>query len=428
MIEYYLLPSISCNLSATIIVPSSKSETNRFLILQHLFGNAFCIHNSSVANDSILLTKILKNIPTIIDVEDAGTCLRFLIPFLALKQHVNSDNSSVFTIKGSERLSLRPIKELVQALQNIGAEIAYVDKIGQLPITITSKNNRGGILKFSHLPSSQFISALLLVGAFLPDGICVQLPITELLSESYIQLTIYILQTIGIVVHTSYTASIISYTILPQKLIPAPSYTITGDWSGASYWYLLAALSHTAAIALPYLCYPSMQGDAAIVDLAATYWQVETEITEQGVILHKKNTTSQKEDSINTVIDAKNFPDIVPTLVVGFGLLGKKTTICNVKTLLVKECNRIEALQTELAKLNIHVHYDMLDDILYVDGSKLIIPTTPIYFCTYDDHRIAMSLAAVGLFSSQVYVDSVAVVNKSYPDFWNQLSTTAFPL
>jgi 3-phosphoshikimate 1-carboxyvinyltransferase len=406
--------------ASTIITPSgaielsitgSKSETNRLLLLQALYSN-IQIENASNSDDSEVMIEALQqltNNPTTIDVHHAGTAMRFLTAFFAIQE-----NKEV-VITGSSRMKERPIKVLVDALQELGAEIYYKEKNGYPPLHIIGKKITKNKISIPANVSSQYISALLLVAPKLENGLEITLQ-GKITSLPYINMTLSLLKEIGVT--TSFEKNIISvqpttYNLQPTTLI------VESDWSSASYWYSIIALSEIGtAITLSHFKKNSLQGDAVLPEIYNNFG-VKTvfennKITLQKVENHQLSTIS---------FELNNSPDIAQTIAVTCFGLGITCDLFGLHTLKIKETNRLLALKIELEKLGAKVV--ITNDSLHIQSSK--INTKNCVINTYQDHRMALAFAPLAI-KFPLIIQDAQVVSKSYPTFWNDLKTVGFKI
>ncbi|MDB5283420.1 MAG: 3-phosphoshikimate 1-carboxyvinyltransferase [Bacteroidota bacterium] len=395
-------------IKARITVPGSKSESNRLLILNALSGNKLTLENLSTARDTRQLVQILSEEKKTIDVLDAGTSMRFLTGYYcASNQHK--------IITGSERMKERPIGPLVSALSEIGFDVRYLDKEGFPPIEIVP-------VKFDRLEkeafiegnvSSQFITALLLIAPSLPNGLRLNFT-TELTSRPYIEMTLQILQNSG--VKYDWTDNVIE--VKPHKL-QTGAFSVGGDWSSASYWYSIAFLAEEAEIFLEGMKDDWTQGDQAIVDWMKRFGVI-TEFNSQGALLRKIKVEYPKLMKMSF----KDNPDLAQTFAAMFAAKNIYATFNGVETLKIKETDRIEALRNELRKFNVHFDYSEMYEFYQLKGT-VRVPEVPIK--TYNDHRMAMSFAPLGLLG-EIHIEDPQVVEKSYPTFWSDLVKAGFKI
>lgn len=392
-----------------ITITGSKSESNRLLLLQAFFPQIE-IKNLSNSQDTQVMQKALQANSNSIDVGHAGTAMRFLTSYFASK------NNSHITLTGSERMKQRPIKILVDALLTLGATIFYEEKEGFPPLKIIGTSLKGGVVTIPANVSSQYISALLLLGATLQDGITLYLE-GKITSRPYIEMTLSLLKKVGI------ASTFIEQTIhvKPQHSIAPVSVTVESDWSSASYFYSIIALSKAASITLGSFLEASVQGDR---EIAAIYKNLGVQ-----TIFHKDGTITLSKTKLNTppvsslVLELNNTPDIAQTIAVTCFGLGMGCDLYGLHTLKIKETDRLEALKTELEKLGATIVIS--DDSFHLQPSQGINPQITIH--TYDDHRMAMAFAPLGLLTT-LYIDDPNVVSKSFPDFWEALKMLGFTI
>jgi len=402
------LKSKVLNLKSEIKITGSKSETNRLLLLKALYPN-IVIENTSNSDDSEVMNAALTNITNTVDVRHAGTAMRFLTAYFASKE-----NSNVI-LTGSSRMKERPIKILVEALNQLGSKIEYLENDGFPPIKIKGKKLTLSKVSLQANLSSQYISALLLIAPSLQNGLELEL-IGEITSISYINMTLNLLQEIG--VETSFIGNIIVVKHKTQNPKPKTQ-TVESDWSSASYFYSIVALSKVGTqIVLSSFKENSLQGDAV---LATIYQQmgVETHF-EKGKITLIKNS---KPINQNIKIDLNNAPDIAQTIAVTAFGLGIGCQLTGLHTLKIKETDRLEALKKELSKLGAAI--SVTNESLQLEPSKSINSNQNI--ATYNDHRMAMAFAPLAL-KTNINIENAEVVSKSYPDFWNDLIKLGFEI
>jgi len=395
-----------------IVLPFSKSITNRAYLIKKISNQHFNIINPSFSSDSENLRaniKLLDNClvfdkPQIIDIGDAGTNMRFLTALLSITH-------GIWILSGSERMKQRPIKELVDTLISLGADIKYVEKNGFPPLLIKGKKIEGGEILVDSEISSQFISALLLIAPVLKNGLKIKFS-GKKVSYSYIMMTLKVLQHFGIIYHEGG-----DYIFVDEQNFIKKDIEIEADWSSASYWYEVAALSKKSNIKLKGLKKLNLQGDEIVAEIFEMFG-VSTFYDNESITL-KKNGKVTKNISLNCC----NFPDLVPAIAFTAAGLGISTKLTGVGHLIHKESNRIEAIANEINKLGVEC---------YFDSDKIILASTKInfekevIFKTYNDHRLAMSLAPLALKTGTINIDNCDVVAKSYPHFWNDLIKVGF--
>ena len=411
-----LLQSSSIQHPAFIKITGSKSETNRLLLLQALYPN-LTLENTSNSDDSEVMQKALNSQFTIhnselIDVHHAGTAMRFLTSFFAIHE------GKEVVITGSSRMKERPIKVLVDALNQLGAEISYEENEGFPPIRIKGKKLTQNKVSLPANVSSQYISALLLIAPKLENGLELILE-GEITSVPYIKMTLALLNEIG--VKASFVGNKISvkpqFTLEPEanraKLIHNSQFIIESDWSSASYWYSIVALSEIGIqISLSSYKENSLQGDSALVEIYQDFG-VETTFNSDNSITISKTKNCQLS-IVNYQLN--NCPDIAQTIsVTSFGL-GIACDLTGLHTLKIKETDRLEALKIELTKLGAEI--SVTNDSLHLKSSSGIKQNISI--STYQDHRMAMAFAPLAL-KVPITINQAEVVSKSYPDFWKDL-------
>ncbi len=402
----YRITKSSPILKGEIKVASSKSISNRLLIIRALNKKPFQLFNISESEDTRVLQHALESQQTVIDIGHAGTAMRFLTAYFA-----SSDRDVVLT--GSERMKQRPIGNLVKALQDLGAYIQYLEKEGYPPLYIKGRRLEGGKVKIDGSISSQFISALLMVAPTFKNGLEIVLE-NQVISSDYIQMTIKIMEQSGVKVQQKERVLI----VMPQEYNGRDTF-IEGDWSGVSYWYEAAALSKESEIHILSLQKNSVQGDARCAEIFSILG-IETTFTDEGIILKKKNKppTHLKYDFINN-------PDIVQTTAVTCVILGIPFRFSGTQSLRIKETDRILALQNELKKFGAILEYPA-EGILEWSGKKLEIPTIEPVISTYNDHRMAMAFAPIAIQNRAIRIDNPKVVAKSYPNFWNDMRVLGY--
>ena len=401
------LKASSLQLPASISITGSKSETNRLLLLQALFPN-LTLANTSNSDDSEVMQKALKGNQEVVDIHHAGTAMRFLTAYFA----VNEGREVILT--GSQRMTERPIKVLVEALQQLGAQISYEKEVGYPPIRIKGQKITANKVTIPANVSSQYISALLLVAPKLENGIELTLE-GEITSIPYIKMTLALLNEIGIETH--FTGNTI--LIKPLTTSPKPqTLTVESDWSSASYFFSLVALSNEASISLSSYKQSSLQGDSALVKI---YEQmgVKTHFDENKMTLVKQ--PNFKFERLN--LDLNNTPDIAQTIVVTSLGLGICCHLTGLHTLKIKETDRLEALRIELTKLGAKI--SVTNDSLTLEATHHI--NSNVKIATYNDHRMAMAFAPLAL-KVPIEIENAEVVSKSYPDFWEDLRSLGFEI
>lgn len=393
--------------TTTIPITGSKSETNRLLLLQALYPG-ITIFNASESDDSKLMREALRTDSGIIDIHHAGTAMRFLTAYFALQE------GREIVLTGSQRMKERPIEILVDALRKLGAKIEYLENEGYPPLKIIGQKLTGENVAIKADVSSQYLTALILVGAGLEKGLELTLQ-GVITSMSYLEMTIGLLKQVGIKV--TINDNVISVEKLTVNPVPV-SITVESDWSSASYYYSIAALAEEGTeIKLSSYKQYSLQGDSALSNIYKNFGVV-TKFENDTITLYKTNFKPEALD-----IDLNNTPDIAQTIAVTCFGLGIACTLTGLHTLKIKETDRLAALKTELEKLggNVAITEDSLKlDANLVSLSNLIQPVN-----TYNDHRMAMAFAPLAV-KAPIIINDADVVSKSYPAFWEDLQKLGF--
>lgn len=391
-----------------IQITGSKSESNRLLLLQALYPE-IKINNISNSDDSVLMAKALASKNTVIDIHHAGTAMRFLTAYFSTQE------GRTIELTGSKRMKERPIAILVDALNQLGAEITYKENQGFPPLLITGKKLTNNKVTLQANVSSQYISALLLVASKLENGLELTLE-GEITSVPYINMTLSLLEEIG--TKTKFQDNVI--TIYPQQQLAdkTQQLTVESDWSSASYFYSIVAMSAIGTtISLSSYKQNSLQGDSALATIYKAFG-VTTTFKNNTVILQKTEATTP-DTKIN--FDLKNAPDIAQTIsVTAFGL-GLECHLTGLHTLKIKETDRLVALKTEIEKLGGQVA--ITDNSLTL--KKAINWHQNVTIATYNDHRMAMAFAPLAL-KVPIIIEDSKVVSKSYPTFWDDLAALGF--
>lgn len=404
----YLIKAPEERLRASVQLPASKSISNRALILNALSYSPYDIQNLSDCDDTEVMVRALNSDSRDFDIKAAGTAMRFLTAFL-------SKIVGEWTITGTERMKNRPIKLLVDALNSLGARIEYIEKEGYPPLRIFGSALQGGEISLAGGVSSQYISALLMIAPLMENGLTLHLE-GNIISRPYINLTLQLMEQFG--VKATWNGQTIR--ILPQEYKPI-RFTVESDWSAASYWYSIMALSKNAEIELLGLFKNSLQGDAAGAKLFAQLG-VGTTFTDRGVMLKYNGNVTKK-----LIYNFVNEPDLAQTFVVTCVLLNIPFRFTGLQSLKIKETDRIEALKTELRKLG-YLLTDSNDSILEWNGERCEPEADPI-IATYEDHRMAMAFAPAALVLPKgLKVADPEVVTKSYPAYWEDLRKAGFAL
>jgi 3-phosphoshikimate 1-carboxyvinyltransferase len=397
--------------NGTINLPASKSIANRLLLMKAVSGFSDVeIHNLSNARDTQILNGILQNLPNnnTIDVHDAGTVMRFLTAYLSCLE-------GEWILTGTERMQQRPIGGLVDVLRNIGADITYLKNKNYPPLKIQGKKLRGGRIAIDGSISSQFISALLMISPLFEEALELEI-MNDLVSTPYVDMTLKLMQQWG--AEYSWDKNMISVkNIAYQK--PTGRVFVESDWSAASYFYSILLLAKEGELYLPYAFKQSLQGDSICTYLFEQLG-VSTEYTDEGIIVRK---TKHHED--NFTCNFLKCPDIAQTLAVCCAAKNIKTDLQGLQTLSIKETDRIAAIKNELAKFGVDVvtHNDAIQI-----NSKFKIQNSEFMIETYNDHRMAMSFAPLALCCDGIEIENPDVVEKSFPDFWDELKKIGFTI
>ena len=453
--QYKILSPGSVN--SSIVLPSSKSISNRALAIGALAGSIASITNLSDCDDTEVMQRWLTERPSTVDVGAAGTSMRFSTALLAVGQgkHV---------ITGSERMKNRPIKILVDALRRLGADISYVEKEGYPPLRIVGKGGLSyGSVSLPGNVSSQYISALMMIGPYLKDGLILTLT-DKVISRPYIEMTMSLMRQFGAKVYWDCSSDESNGTVdeycnsnstvdelchsngtvdeslesnsaddkstESNVIIVEPgryavkSFNVESDWSAASYWYEMVALSSEgdARVLLPGLYEDSLQGDSKGREVFSLLG-VKTEYTKDGVLLSKK---TREVDTLE--YDFVKMPDLAQTFVVTCCMMGVPFHFTGLESLKIKETDRIVALKNEMAKLGFDLE-DRNDSELLWDGRRRALTAEEydsVAIDTYEDHRMAMAFAPVALVNGSIRINNPHVVSKSYPRYWDNLLAAGF--
>ncbi len=382
------------------LLPASKSINNRALIINALAGNRSPISNMSDANDVQLMLRLINSTDETIDVEDAGTTMRFLTAYFSV-----TNQSKILT--GTSRMKERPIGILVNALRTLGADITYLEKDGYPPLKINGfGGQKADTIRIRGDISSQFISALMMVAPVLPQGLTLVLE-GKIGSRPYIEMTSSIMKHFGV----SSQFSSDTVTIPHQAYTPA-AFTVESDWSGASYWFAFAALAEQAEIYLPKLSLQSLQGDSTVVkimDILGVHASMENNLLK----------LTKKESQRELTWDFTHCPDLAQTIAVVCAAKGIAGHFTGLESLRIKETDRIAALQNELLKIGADLIEEDIAHWTLVPSKKLPAKAS---FETYKDHRMAMAFAPL-VTVMDVEIEKPEVVKKSYPNYWNDLKS-----
>ncbi|MEI6751714.1 MAG: 3-phosphoshikimate 1-carboxyvinyltransferase [Paludibacter sp.] len=384
------------DINLQINLPSSKSISNRALILNALAYSPYEIQNLSDCDDTQVTVKALDSNDTTFNIGAAGTAMRFLTAFLA-------KTVGEWVITGSERMKNRPIKLLVEALTSLGARIEYVEKEGFPPLRIFGSAMMGGEISLNGGVSSQYISALMMIAPYMQNGLKIRLE-GNVISVPYIRMTMSMMKQYG--VEVEFKNNVID--IKPSIYIPI-QYKVESDWSAASYWYEILSISGKGQIFLYGLNENSSQGDSKVAELFEQLG-VKTDYKQDGVLLTSTDNYTDKFE-----YDFVDQPDLAQTFAVTCCLKNIPFHFTGVQSLKIKETNRIAALINELVKLG-YVLFEPSEGELSWSG-ECCKPEKEISIATYEDHRMAMAFAPAALIT-QISIEEPKVVSKSYPDFW----------
>ncbi|MFA5300852.1 MAG: 3-phosphoshikimate 1-carboxyvinyltransferase [Lutibacter sp.] len=379
-----------------IQITGSKSETNRLLILQQFYPN-LTIKNTSNSDDSVLMQKALASDSNEINIGHAGTAMRFLTAYFSVKE------ATEIVLTGSHRMKDRPIKILVEALVSLGANIQYLEKEGFPPLKISGRKLTNDFVEIDGNISSQYISALLLIAPTLKNGLKLKFK-GEVTSVPYIKMTLQLLAELGI----EYVWENNLIVIQPKPSINPKTIVVESDWSSASYFYSLCALSPNSEITLSSYKKSSLQGDAVLVEIYENLG-VSTVFNKNAIVLKNNQTLNLKPLTLNLI----NAPDIAQTIAVTCFGLGIECYLTGLHTLKIKETDRLMALKNELEKLGGNVV--ITNDSLHLNPATKIKENIKI--ATYDDHRMAMAFAPLAT-KVAIEIEDASVVSKSYPAFW----------
>jgi len=400
----YLLHA-PASLSGTVTLPASKSISNRALILNELSGGSKSVRNLADCDDTNVLINALSTDSPLLNIGAAGTSMRFLTAYLCLKP-------GTWELTGTERMKNRPISPLVNALRSLGATIDYLEKAGYPPLRISGGNLPGGAIEIDGSISSQYLSALMMVGPYMQGGLRLDI-MGALISEPYARMTIEMMAMFG--VHASWKGPTI--TIAPQQYHPVP-FTVESDWSAASYWYEMMSLAGKGTLFLNGLEKDSLQGDSNVAEYF-TALGVTTSYEPNGVSLQASPIRATRFEA-----DLSEQPDLAQTLVMTCALKGIPFEISGLRSLRIKETDRIAALVAEGRKLGFC--FTVLPEIgLSWSGERCESQAEPV-IDTYEDHRMALSFAPAALVLPSIRIREPQVVSKSYPGFWNDLASVGF--
>jgi len=396
-------------LEGSLHIPGSKSISNRLLIIRALSGIPFQINNLSLADDTCELDALLQSGNKHLNVGPAGTSFRFLTAYCAI-------TPGEWIIEGTDRLHQRPIRPLVQALRQLGADIVSLNRNGKAPLRIRGKALKAnGPVTIQSDQSSQFVSALLMIAPLLPGGLHVHLE-GNLQSAPYIQLTLELMHLCGI----EYLFTERDIYIKEKAYTPPAVVEVESDWSSAAVWFAMAALAKEVNLKLTSFTPKSFQGDAALLNLAAQFG-VSTSFIETGLLLtknYKPEVTGMFEHDFN------DNPDLVPYLLMLAALKKVNVHFTNIAALALKESDRLASMQAELLKVGVQMAYSQQS--LHTKQNKDFHLPNILNFNTYNDHRMAMALSIPAMCGHIVTIENPSVVSKSYPNFWEHMQALGF--
>ena len=398
----------------TVDLPASKSISNRALIIHALSGGSTLPENLSDCDDTSVIIDALRTMPEEINIKAAGTAMRFMTAYLSV-------TPGTHILTGTERMKHRPIGILVDALRTLGANIEYIGEEGYPPIRITGSTLKGGLLEIHGNVSSQYISALLMIGPMLKDGLTLRL-LDHIISRPYIDLTLWMMGEFGAEAEWT-SADTITVNPKPYK---SRDYFIENDWSGASYWYEMLALNGDpeSEIRLTGLMDGSKQGDS-ITRYIFSLLGVKTKLQSKKAGIPQTITLKKNGHCVPKLeYDFVNCPDLAQTFVVACAAMNIPFHFTGLSTLKIKETDRIEALKTEMRKLG-YVVKDIDGSELLWDGERCE-PSLEQGIDTYEDHRMALAFAPYAMKHNGLVINNPQVVTKSYPHYWDHLRQAGF--
>jgi len=403
-------------LEARVLLPASKSISNRLLILQFHYGGGLQIDNLSRADDTVLMDSLLEVVRQYqgngsqgilhLDVHNAGTVFRFLTALLAIKR-------GHFLLTGHDRLKERPIGPLVEALRSMGAEIEYIEKVGFAPILIKGHHLEGGTIRIDGSLSSQFLSAMLLIAPMLENGLVIE-PVYPLVSLPYIKMTVRLLEDLGIrITFQKNRIEIMHQENLKGRVKVEP------DWSAASSWYCMLALAEKGWVRFPGLIRSGYQGDEIIADIFDPLG-TETVEDDEGIIIKSKDRIKGTGS-----IDFSDNPDLAMPVIMAFAITGEPCKFSGLERLRLKESDRLAVMERELQKIGISLIQSSPNRWETI-GS--FVRPGDVFVQDEDDHRIAMTFASLAMKDCSIFIEDPQVVNKSYPGFWKDLESAGFEI
>ncbi|NDG52149.1 MAG: 3-phosphoshikimate 1-carboxyvinyltransferase [Flavobacteriia bacterium] len=401
----FLISHTSKSINADLILPPSKSISNRALIIQALCQSKPKLLNLSQSSDTQSLVQALQTTSKTIDIGDAGTSMRFITAYLSMQE-------GSYILTGSDRMKERPIGHLVEALNSIGADINYLEKDGFPPLAINGKAIEGGKVDISTSVSSQFVSALLLIAPTLKKGLLLSLK-GELLSKPYIKMTLEIMRYFGI--QSSWTNNTIQ--VEPQNYV-SKDLKVESDWSALAFILQAMSISKSAQVSISSLSKDSWQGDSYVLNLFEKFG-LQYEFKDEKLYLKKLNKDLNGDYNANLI----DTPDLAQAYCCTLSALSKSAKIKGLNNLKLKESHRLKALHMELNKIGQHSRYS--EDTIQLELSVLHTPTES--FDSHNDHRMAMCLAPFALLFD-IKIKNIEVVNKSYPSYWEDLKKMGFTI
>lgn len=403
---------------ATVNLPLSKSISNRMLIINALTPGASLMSEVAVCDDTEVLGNALLSLSgntgkIAVNTGAAGTATRFITAYLAVREGISA------IVDGTERMRQRPMGILVDSLRALGADIKYLDKEGFLPIQVNGRKLNGGIINVDASVSSQFISALMMIAPVMDNGLTINLE-GELLSKPYIDMTAELMRRSG--AEVEFDAPFEQIVIAPKPYDREGTTKAEPDWSAASYWYEITALT-SGFVTLPGLQLPSLQGDSACARLFEMLGVVTSDSEEMD---NAKEIAPSPEQFSRFEVDLTDTPDLAQTLAVTSAMLGIPFHLRGLKSLRIKETDRLEALRAELDKFGIIVEIRNDSELVW-NGERHPIFQRPV-IDTYNDHRMAMSFAPTAVLIPGIVIRDADVVSKSYPQFWHELVAAGFTI
>ncbi|MAQ59997.1 MAG: 3-phosphoshikimate 1-carboxyvinyltransferase [Flavobacteriaceae bacterium] len=402
------MSGFNINSKKKIIISGSKSESNRVLILKYLFNTDIIIDNLSSSDDTKVLSKALENQTGIVDIDHAGTAMRFLTSLFAVTNKKN------IILTGSDRMLQRPVEELVNSLKSLGADIIYEKEIGYPPLRFNGFNQTNKLIELRSDISSQFVSSLMLVAPYLNDGLQIKL-VGNIFSKPYILLTCEILKRFGF----SCIINKDEIKIKPNKKVSIKNYSVESDWSSASYLYSIVALSGID-LKLSSFKSNSVQGDSKLSKLYENFG-VKTYFKNDEIILKRSKSHRMKKFIELDLIDN---PDLAQTIIVTSLGLSIHTKLTGLNTLKIKETDRLVALKNEISKFNTDVIID--DQSIEINNFPKVLPEN-IEIDTYHDHRMALAFSPLSVLVKLV-INDYGVISKSFPEYWTILQKLNFDL